>query len=73
MDTLEAAVVGDGYVAGETFSAADVYIGSHVGWGLQLDLIEKRPAFEAYWARLGAREAYLRAVALDEAAEAARS
>ena len=73
MDTLETAVAGDGYVAGETFSAADVYVGSHVGWGLQLDLIEKRPAFEAYWARLGAREAYLRAVALDEAAEAARS
>ena len=73
MDTLETAVDGDGYVAGETFSAADVYVGSHVGWGLQLDLIEKRPAFEAYWARLGAREAYLRAVALDEAAEAARS
>ena len=72
MDTLETAVDGDGYVAGETFSAADVYVGSHVGWGLQLDLIEKRPAFEAYWARLGAREAYLRAVALDEAAEAAR-
>ena len=48
MDTLETAVDGDGYVAGETFSAADVYVGSHVGWGLQLDLIEKRPAFEAY-------------------------
>ena len=68
MDTLETAVDGDGYVAGETFSAADVYVGSHVGWGLQLDLIEKRPAFEAYWARLDTREAYLRAVALDEAA-----
>ena len=73
MDTLETAVGGARYVAGEAFSAADVYVGSHVVWGLQLDLIEKRPAFEAYWSRLGGREAYLRAVSLDEAAGAARS
>ncbi len=71
MDTLETAVGGDGHVAGEAISAADVYVGSHVGWGLQLDLIERRPAFEAYWARLGAREAYRRATALDDEAAAA--
>ncbi len=71
MDTLETAVSGDGYVAGEAFSAADVYVGSHVGWGLQFELIETRPAFEAYWARLSAREAYKRATALDDEAAAA--
>lgn len=68
MDTLEKAVEGGGYVAGENFSAADVYVGSHIAWGLHFDLIEKRPAFEAYWSRLARREAYLRATALDEAA-----
>ncbi len=68
MQTLERAVEGDGYVAGETFSAADVYVGSHIAWGLQLDLIDKRSAFETYGARIEAREAYRRATALDDAA-----
>ena len=71
MDTLEKAVGGEGYVAGESFSAADVYVGSHVGWGMQYDMIEKRPAFEAYWSRLSGREAYRRANALDDAAASA--
>ena len=68
MDTLEKAVEGGGYVAGEIFTAADVYVGSHILWGLQFDLIEKRPVFEAYWSRLEGREAYRRATALDDAA-----
>ena len=68
MDTLEKAVEGGGYVAGDTFTAADVYIGSHILWGLHFDLIEKRPAFEVYWSRLEGRDAYRRATALDDAA-----
>lgn len=71
MDTLETAVSGDGYVAGDAFSAADVYVGSHIGWGLQLELIERRPAFEAYWEQVGTREACRRATALDDEATAA--
>ena len=73
MNTLEHAVSGNGYVAGDRFSAADVYVGSHVGWGLQLETIEKRPAFEAYWSRLEGRDARQRAEAIDDAllAEAA--
>ena len=67
MNTLEHAVSGDGYVAGDRFSAADVYVGSHVGWGLQLETIEKRPAFEAYWSRLEGRDARQRAEAIDDA------
>ena len=68
MTALERAVEGEGYVAGDDFSAADVYVGSHVFWGLQFELIEKRPAFETYWSRLETRDAYLRATALDDAA-----
>ena len=71
MDTLEKAIEGEGYVAGETFSAADVYVGSHIGWGMQYNMIDKRPAFETYWSRLSAREAYQRANALDDAAAGA--
>ena len=48
MNALEAAVSGSDYVAGNSFTAADVYVGSHINWGLQFDTIERRPAFEAY-------------------------
>ncbi|MDH4439344.1 MAG: glutathione S-transferase family protein [Rhizobium sp.] len=71
MDTLETALTGRQFIAGDTFSAADVYVGSHVGWGLQFSTIEKRPAFEAYFAGLAARPGYQKARALDDAAAAA--
>jgi len=67
MDTLERAVSGDGYIAGERFSAADVYFGSHVGWGLRFESIEPRPGFADYWARVSDRDAYRRANELDDA------
>ena len=67
MDTLEHAVSGGGYIAGERFSAADVYVGSHIGWGLLMGTIEKRPAFAEYWSRLENRDARQRAEAIDNA------
>ncbi|MBK0398572.1 glutathione S-transferase family protein [Limibaculum sp. M0105] len=67
MDTLEHAVSASDYIAGPEFSAADVYVGSHVGWGLAFGTIEQRPAFETYFARLSKREAYRCALAMDEA------
>ena len=69
MDTLEHAVGGNRYLAGEHFSAADVYVGSHVGWGLEMGSIEARGAFADYWARLRDRPARRRADALDDALE----
>jgi glutathione S-transferase len=70
MDTLERALSAGTYVAGERFTAADVYVGSQVGWGLQFGSIEARPAFEAYWARLASRPALARADAANAAAMA---
>ncbi len=67
IDTLEKAVSGRPYLAGESFSAADVYVGSHIAWGMQFGTIEKRKAFEDYWARLETRPAHLRASELDDA------
>jgi len=67
MDGMEAIIGGKTYVAGDAFSAADVYFGSQIGWGLQFGTIEKRPAFEAYWAGLSGRPAYLKAKAIDMA------
>ena len=65
LDTLEKAVSDSPYIAGETFSAADVYVGSQVNWGLQFGTMERRPAFEAYAARAIDRPAYRRANELD--------
>ena len=65
--TLESAVEGREYIAGDRFSAADVYVGSHIGWGMQFGSLEKRPAFERYASRLAERPAAKRAKALDDA------
>jgi glutathione S-transferase len=67
MDTLEAAVSRDDYLVGGSFTAADVYVGSAIGFGLMFGSIEKRPAFERYWQRISARPAAARAKALDDA------
>ena len=67
MNTIERAVSSGPFIAGDAFSAADVYCGSHIGWGLQFGTIEKRPAFEAYWARLAGRSAWRKATAIDDA------
>ncbi len=67
MDTLEKAVSAHDFIAGNRFTAADVFVGSAVGWGLMFGSIEKRPAFEAYAARISAREAYRRCHALCDA------
>lgn len=72
VDTLEGALSEGPYVAGESFSAADVYVGSHIGWGMHmLKTIEPRPAFEDYWARVSARPAHVRGEAKDDALVAA--
>ena len=67
MDTLEYAVGHSDYLVGDRFSAADVYVGSQILWGLQFGTIERRPAFEAYGARLAARPAARRADEIDNA------
>lgn len=66
-NALELAVSGPGYIAGEKFSAADVYVGMQVGWGLQFKSIDTKPAFEAYWEKVKDREAFRRAGELDDA------
>jgi glutathione S-transferase len=67
LSVLEGALAGREYLVGDRFSAADVYVGSHIGWGMQFGTIEKRPAFERYFERLSARPAAVRALQIDEA------
>ena len=67
LDALESALSESLYIAGDEFSAADVYVGSQIGWGLEYGTIEKRPVFETYFARLSERPAYKRGNELDDA------
>ena len=67
LDTLEAAIGARTYLAGDRFSAADVYVGSQLGFGMQFGMIDKRPAFARYWAGLEARPAKRRAEEIDGA------
>jgi len=65
MDTLEGVLSSGDYLAGGAFSAADLYLGSQLGWGMQFKTIPARPAFEAYVAKLHARPAFQKAKAID--------
>ena len=67
MSVLEAAVSQSDYLAGDSFTAADLVVGSQLGFGMMFGTIEKRPAFERYWQRVSSRPAYQRAKELDDA------
>jgi len=67
LDVLEAELSRRAFIAGDQFSAADVYLGSQIGFGLQFNTIEARPAFTELWTRLSARPAWQRASELDDA------
>jgi glutathione S-transferase len=67
LDALEGALSRGDYILGESFSAADVYVGAQLGWGMMFGTIDKRPTFEGYSARLSARPAAQRAKTLDDA------
>lgn len=66
METLERAVSDNSYVAGDRFTAADIYVGSHIAWGMQFGTLEKRQAFAEYVGRLSDRPAFLRAQKIDD-------
>lgn len=65
---LESAVSGRDHICGDRFTAADVYVGAQIAWGLQFNTIPERPAFRDYASRIQARPAYQRAQQLDRAA-----
>ena len=67
IDALETAVRDGPYICGDQFTAADVYVGSQIGWGMMFGTMDKRPAFEEYFARISSRPAAVRAAELDDA------
>ena len=67
LDTLETTLSGGRYLLGDHFTAADIYLGSGLGWGMQFGTVEKRPAFEDYCELVSQRPAAVKARALDDA------
>ena len=67
METLAKALSENDYIAGDRFTAADVYVGSHVIWGVQFKTMPDKDEFHAYMNRLIGRGAYQRANELDDA------
>ena len=61
LDALEGAVAASRRLAGVSFSAADVHVGAHIGWGMAMGSLERRSAFERCWERVGHRPAAVRA------------
>lgn len=58
--TLERALAPGPFLLGQHFSAADVYVGSQIGFGLMVKALETRPVFQDYLARIQQRPAYQR-------------
>jgi glutathione S-transferase len=60
MSALEKALTPGPFILGGRFSAADVYVGSQIGWGMMIKAIEPRPIFQSYVGRLSERPAWKR-------------
>jgi glutathione S-transferase len=67
IDTLERCVGSGTYICGDRFTAADVYVGSQIGWGMMFGSIDKRAAFVDYFGRISSRPAAARAREIDDA------
>ncbi len=67
LDTLEGVLADRAFLDGEGFTAADLYLGSQLTFGLMFKTIEPRPAFVRYTEGLSARPAAVRARAIDDA------
>lgn len=70
LDTLEQRLTGSAFLAGDRFTAADVYTGNLIGWGMEFGPIPARPVFSDYWNRIKDRPARRRGMALDAQAAA---
>ena len=67
IETIAEAVAGKTFIAGDRFSAADVYVGSMLDFMLNFRMFSPRAEFDAYLAPLRERPAYRRAKEIDAA------
>lgn len=71
LDALEGAVGAGGHLAGDRFTAADLYVAAQVGFGIMFKTIPDRPLLAAYARRMSERPAARRAAEIDDALMAA--
>jgi glutathione S-transferase len=67
MGALEKMLDGRQFIAGNRFTAADLFVGAMVNFMIGFKLLQPRPAFTDYAARTTDRDAYRRATAIDAA------
>ncbi len=68
VDAIEKAVSDTAFLCGDSFTAADLYVASMLGFMTSFDMLPKRETFLDYVARATDRPAYRRATELDAAA-----
>jgi glutathione S-transferase len=66
IDTLEKAIAGKRFIAGDKFTAADLLIGAYIGFMIRFNLLEPRPVFTDYLQRVTDRDAFRRATDIDD-------
>jgi glutathione S-transferase len=66
MNVLASALAKAPYLLGNTFSAADVQMGSNLRWTMKFGIVPQRPEFVRYVELLSKRPALMRAMARDE-------
>jgi glutathione S-transferase len=71
-DTLNDFLADRQFVLGDTFSAADVYLGSALGFATRFGSIPMRPNFGPYLGRVMSRPASVKASGIDDALMAAQ-
>ncbi|PNS07735.1 glutathione S-transferase family protein [Solilutibacter silvestris] len=67
LDVLESALVGKDHLAGDHFTAADLYAAALLGFYLRTGVIEPRPEFTRFAGLHAARPAFARATGIDTA------
>lgn len=67
IDALEQMLSDRAFATGDRFTAADIYLGSQVGFGLRFGSLDGRAAFTDYWHRVADRPARIRAAHIDDA------
>jgi len=65
ISTLDQMLGGRDYICGDIFTAADVYVGSQVDWGMMFKTMPETDNFKVYAERLRARPAYVKAKQID--------
>jgi glutathione S-transferase len=61
MGAIEEALSPGPWLFGDAFTAADLYLGASLGFGMQFGMIDKRPPFERFAERASNRPAFKRA------------